>query len=222
MFKYLILAGLEDILIVFDSAGGRSMDSLEPGLVAANKSAGRVWKFSKERFAVRLHECKKIVDPALKGVFRSELETHNAVPGHLGDKLDEIFTKYYQKDSHLLIGRAEDEAMATHDTYAREIINSLAPESGVQKSRAFVRLGKVYGYTSIPLLCARSIETLWVTICCSAFYKRQLSLVSLTHPPADSFSNFQTSSTGGSIHLQSLWGTMGSGVTTCHPSNVSS
>ena len=186
------------------------------------RAENEVWKRSKDGIAVRLSGCRVIVDPAVKMVMSmSKGRGYDAVPQSLGDKLDEVFTRHYQEDNYLLIGRTEDEAHAAQEGYAREVVNLLPCEPDCHRSRAMVRLGMVHGYPPIPLLCVRSIDAMWKA-CCSNFYARQLSLVRSTHPDAGYFSDFQPSFTGGLNHSQSLWGAVGLGVTTYRPSNASS
>lgn len=224
MFKSLLLAGVMDILVIFNNA--RSLPSTEAQQLVerANEEAALVWRHDKGGATTRLSRCRDITSEVVRKVTASNSKNvvHHAVPGSLCERLDDVFTRHYGgPDGHLLIGRADDDAYVAQEGYGAEVIGLLSSERDAWKSRAMVRIGKVYGYPSLPLLSVGSIDAMW-KVCTSTFYKKQLSLVSSTRPYIRSFSNFQASFIGGSSRFRSLLVTGGLDATTRLPSSDSS
>lgn len=179
MFKYLLLRGIEDILLIFNDSRAAPVAEMQSVLDQANNLAKPIWNDNNKSYAVRHAECKAILSPVFTVTRFGEPSGFNSVPqGCVGD-LDKIFDFNYGPSNYLLIGQAAEDAYQVQEDYARQVGNALRPIRHSYETRAVVLLGKLYGSTSIPLLCSSSISALW-KVCNLPYYKRQLSLVSPT------------------------------------------
>jgi hypothetical protein len=225
MFKSLLMAGVMDILVIFNDARSISSTEARKLIESVNEQAGVVWRRrGSGGVTARLSYCRNFTSDAVRTVIASNSKDfrHETVPGSICERLDDVFAKHYGgPGGHLLIGRADDEAYAAQESYAVEVMNLLSSENDAWKARAAVRIGKVYGYTSLPLLSVSSIDGMWKA-CTSTFYKKQLSLVSSARPYIRNVSDFQASFIGGWSRFRSPLGTGAWAATMGHPSNDSS
>lgn len=141
----------------------------------ANRRAEGVWNDRDRSLVTRMQECSKITLPILQKAKWSV--PHTCIPKKLLENLDVIFSQSYGTEGFLLIGRAEDKAYAIQEYYTSLILATTLSHHKHLKHRVLARLGKVHGYTSIPLLSKLSVSAMWEA-CRSNFYRRQLSLVS--------------------------------------------
>jgi hypothetical protein len=178
MFQYLILRGISDILRIFNYLEEvDSVGTLQQDINDANAQAKLIWDDLEVPFSMRLVRCQLILGPVVSQVAKKEAETHVAVPASVAECLDDIFHRHYNKGNFSLIGCADNSAYGVQENYAGEIVSQLRKISPECATRATVVLGKVYGSTGIPLLSISSVSALW-DLANSAFYKKQLSLVS--------------------------------------------
>ena len=180
MFKHVVCRGIENILIIFNSADAAPGLEMRRLMDEANDQAGPIWDDATQPFADRRAECDEIVRPVLEMNLSGGPGEFNPLPSSAVETLDKLFRKHYQRRNFLLIGQANGEAYRVQDLYAREVATALGLIRDSYGSRATSFLGKVYGRTSIPLLSMASVSAFW-EICNSPYYKRQLSLVSSVH-----------------------------------------
>lgn len=202
MFKYVICRGLEDILIVFNTAKAVPVSTMRGSIDQANAHAAPIWNDEGKSFAVRSAECKAILRPVLKQNKFGDDGIFNPFPLSAATTLDEIFRKHYQPSTYLFMGRADKDALNLQDAYAREAGRALGLLRGSYESRTITSIGMAYGRTSIPFLCMSSVSALWET-CQTLFYTRQLSLVSSACQYTGKFTDSRPSFINGSSHSQS-------------------
>lgn len=185
MFKYLLLGAMEDLIVIFNDSEAAPATEVRQRIDAANAKAAPVWEDGMVPLSDRSRKCREILDPALRvKTKRPETSSQDFKPAPVcvGGKLSQIFKEHYGKsDALMLIGRTDNRAYEVQDRYEREVGEVLGKLKPQYESRAITRLGKVYGRGSLPLLCMSSVWGLW-RLCQSAFYTRQLSLVSLVRP----------------------------------------
>jgi hypothetical protein len=184
MFKHVLCRGVEDILLVFNHAEATPAPVMQRLMDKANSQAGLIWKDKTKPFTARRAECDDIVLPVIQLNFKVKPGNYNPLPPSAAETLDMLFRKYYGSDELLMIGQATEEAYRVQDLYAREVATALGSIRESYGSRAISSLGKVYGRTSIPLLCIASVSGLW-DACQSSYYKRQLSMVRLARSYAN-------------------------------------
>lgn len=196
MFKHLLYRGIADIVCIFDGADpALSVESLQKRLRDANDELEGILCDPTKPFEVQLRECRGIINPVVRTAI-PEASGFSGIPREAVERLDEIFSRWYQAKGLLLIGGTCDESYRIQESYASDIVELLEQINGGYASRALALLGKLYGRTSMPLLCESSIAALWDT-CRSSFYRRQLSLVSSVKPGPDPLSDPSPSSTNG-------------------------
>ena len=171
--------GVHDIMRIFnDLEGVDCVDTLQQHIDSANAQAKPIWDDLEAPFSMRLARCQLILDPVVNQIAEAGSWRRSAVPASIGDRLDQIFHRHYNQDNLSLIGCADSSAYEVQDGYARDVVSLLRATNTGYAARAMVVLGKVYGSTAIPLLSISSVSALW-NLVNSAFYKKQLSLVSL-------------------------------------------
>lgn len=178
MLKYLLFHGIKAILTVFNDSYAEDPSRIQNLLDEANSEAALVWLDKETPFLVRQERCRSILSPVLK-LNKPEGETFTRASKSVTDELSRIFNRVYTtSDELLLIGRTDEEAYKVQDEYAVQVGALLEPMGPHYKSRAITTLQRVYGQGSLPLLCISSVSGIW-QLCWSAFYKKQISLVSL-------------------------------------------
>jgi hypothetical protein len=180
MFKHVVCRGIENILIIFNSANAAPGLEMRELMDEANNRAGPIWNDTTRTFAARRAECDNILRPVLAMNLLGGPGAFNPLPSSAVNTLDMLFRKHYERHRFLLIGQANENAYCVQDLYAREVATALGSIRDSYGSRVTSFLGKVYGRTSIPLLSMASVSAFW-EICKSPYYKRQLSLVSSVH-----------------------------------------
>jgi hypothetical protein len=178
MFKHLINRGIGDIFVIFKKSTSDSMPEVRASLARANKAAAPVWNDSQRSFGDRRAKCEAIWKPVSDGILSAPRNTAGAMPSKIVWYIDEIFNKYYHSENYHLIGRADEESYGVQEQYANEVSARLASIKNEYGARALVCLGKAYGRSSIPLLSESSVGALW-DLCCTSYYQKQLSVVSL-------------------------------------------
>lgn len=182
MFKHLLYRGLYDIEHIFNSGRALLPKDIRPLLDKANSSVEATWRDEDICFQIRLARCEEVVGPVVDLNRRERVGLFRPISRELPDMFSQAFKQLYNGDRLLLIGQADEQAYKVQGLYASKIENILEGESRRSHSRAITRLGKVYGRSSIPLLCMASVAGLW-QLCCSPFYGRVLSLVGPPCPP---------------------------------------
>ena len=176
MFKFLIYRGIYYLRVIFGEGPEEPLTEQSQHLLnEAKQQAQHIWEMRQRRFEERLAGCRDLFEP-----FVPENPPTGTQPTSptLWHQLDRIFVEYYGLQGNPLIGSVEDEAYKTRRRYARKVGSLLGEGLGF---RAVLWLQKIPGCTSLPLLTESSVSAMW-KLCCSTFYKKQLSLVSVILP----------------------------------------
>jgi hypothetical protein len=182
MFKYLIFRAIEDVLMIFNDADAVPAAHVQELLEEANSKAAPLWWDEATPFVDRQAACRKILDPIIKMNSAVKVHEFRKVPCSIVGALDEIFRRFYNKPSVLLlIGRTDEQAYEIQDDYARAIVELLENVDPAYGCRAITRLRKVYGRGALPLLSMSSASGIW-QLCQSSFYRKQIYLVSSSCP----------------------------------------
>lgn len=215
MFAHVIRRGLYDMAAIFSSGNPPPGEEIRHQLDAVNVIAKKVWGDRGKSLSGRMYQCQRFLAPVIEFVHPVRSATYDGVPMEITGELDGLFTRHYKPEHYLLIGCADDRAYEIQDRYAQDVADLLGLMDKPYQSRGLVFLGRVYGCTAIPLLSMSSVSAMW-GVCCSSFYKRQLSLVSMVSVYIKRPSNVDLSSIGGLSHSQNLWECGMSAATTSH------
>ena len=178
MFRHVLFRGITDMANILKSHPALPVATARELISQANDKTEPIWNDQGKPFVTRLAECAAILRPVVRRNVPKEPGNFISLPQEVVQSLDEVFRKHYKTDEgFLLIGRADEDAYRIQDLYARDVGSALGLIRSSYESRAITQLGKVYGSTSIPLLCDSSVSALW-EVCRSSFYKNQLFLVS--------------------------------------------
>ena len=145
MFKYLIFRAIEDVLMIFNDADAVPTAHVQELLEEANSKAAPLWWDEATPFIDRQAACRKILDPIIKMNSAVKVHEFRKVPCSIVGALDEIFRRFYNKPSVLLlIGRTDEQAYEIQDDYARAIVELLGNVDPAYGCRAIIHQTEIW------------------------------------------------------------------------------